>query len=79
VNYPFNVYIIPIRQEIVLMVTSVHLVPDTQTRFHVRRASSGMTRMAMEEKLVWSCITSLPLSPGLAGHISTSGMMTGAI
>jgi len=56
VNYPFNVYIIPIRQEIVLMVTSVHLVPDTQTRFHVRRASSGMTRMAMEEKLVWNVL-----------------------
>lgn len=49
-------FIFPIRQETVLMDTSVLLVPDIQTHFRASLASLGMTRMDMEEKLVWNVL-----------------------
>lgn len=49
-------FIFPIRQETVPMDTSVRLVPDIQTHFRASLASSGMTCMDMEEKLVWNVL-----------------------
>lgn len=62
VHFLFDLFIVPIRQETVLMDTSVLLAPDIQIHFHASLASSGMTRM---DKLVWNVllVTTVPLWP----------------